>query len=145
MAANALVMPEFKRERRYLVMKLKDLDACLTAEEMRILSIIATKCGGYRRAAGKPDLECVVVESDWPEFEPTLAAIEARMTGQPSIIETLSKVADIIEREAAISFESNMDMKGNWSQECLDQDAKEEYDEMMKVLSQVRALMVVEA
>lgn len=31
-------------------------------------------------------MECVIVESDWPEYEPTWKAIEARVTGaQPSL------------------------------------------------------------
>lgn len=34
-----------------------------------------------REEVGKAPLECVVVESDWPEYEPTWEAIEARMTG----------------------------------------------------------------
>ena len=39
----------------------------------------------HRTAIGKPRLDCVVVEVDWPEYEPTWEAIEARITGvQPA-------------------------------------------------------------
>lgn len=31
-----------------------------------------------------PRRECLVIEGDWPEFEPAWAAIEARVTGKPA-------------------------------------------------------------
>ena len=34
-----------------------------------------------RKAVGLPGLECVVIESHWPEYEATWKAIEARVTG----------------------------------------------------------------
>ena len=46
---------EFTREARYAVLKSAEI--------------------------GRPPLGCVVVESDWPEYEPTWRAIEARATG----------------------------------------------------------------
>lgn len=39
-------------------------------------------------------MDCVVVESDWPEYEPTWRAIEARVTGAqpvPSVPEGFSR------------------------------------------------------
>jgi len=33
----------------------------------------------FRERNGKQPLECVVVESDWPEYEPTWEAIKQRM------------------------------------------------------------------
>ena len=35
---------------------------------------------GCRALAGKPALHCVVVEKDWPEYEPTWVDIEARVS-----------------------------------------------------------------
>jgi hypothetical protein len=75
----------FTRERRYLVVKLKDAAAYLSPDERDQLERLAAKCGLARIDAGKPPLECVVVESDWPEYEPTWRAIQQRMTPpQPS-------------------------------------------------------------
>ena len=73
-----------KREIKYLVMKLRDIDAALTDTERDILSAIAAKVELHRQTAGKRFLRCVVVEDDWPEYEPTWAAIAARMDGKPN-------------------------------------------------------------
>jgi hypothetical protein len=72
-------MAEFKREFRYAVIKRKDADAALTPEERDQLSDLLWKVACWRERNGKPPLECVVVEHDWPEYEPTWKAIEARM------------------------------------------------------------------
>ena len=76
-------MSEFKREERYMVIKLSKLsneegETGMTRKEQI-----------YRLAHfGKALVECVVVESDWPEYESTWRAIEERVTGaamaQPS-------------------------------------------------------------
>ena len=76
-------MGEFKREFRYLVLKFKDANEHLSETEKRQLALLAGKVDAGRAEAGKMPLECVVVESDWPEYEPTWAAIEARMMPQP--------------------------------------------------------------
>lgn len=69
----------FVRELRYVVIKWKDAMTGLTPTERRTLKQLCAKCAYGRVLSGKPKLECVVVESDWPEYEPTWAAIEARM------------------------------------------------------------------
>jgi len=69
----------FKREDRYVVLKIKDLHEYLPQPLIDHLCSIALEVAAGRRMAGKEPLECVVVESDWPEYEPTWAAIEARM------------------------------------------------------------------
>jgi len=71
---------EFKREPRYVVFKIKDLLACCSEEQLAELDCIGMDVSKHRREAGKPPFNAVVVEQDWPEFEPTWAAIEARMT-----------------------------------------------------------------
>lgn len=76
---------EFKREERYIVFKLSDVEEHFTPGEKQQLARLVEVQRAGREEAGKPPLECVVVESDWPEYEPTWKAIEARMTGaQPT-------------------------------------------------------------
>lgn len=68
------------REHEYLVMKSSDLIAAgLTEAELDQLQEISKKVDQCRRDAGLPDLETVVVEKGWPEYEPTWAAIEKRV------------------------------------------------------------------
>src|SRR5438045_1552616 len=64
----------FKREERYIVVKLSRLPF-REKMEPRLRSEIT-------RYAGEDALvECVVVESDWPEYETVWQMIEARCTG----------------------------------------------------------------
>jgi len=72
---------EFEREKRYLVFKLSDVEEHFTPGERQQLARLAEVQRVGRSEAGKPPLECVVVEADWPEYEPTWKAIEARVTG----------------------------------------------------------------
>lgn len=60
----------FKREERYIVIKRKHLPNFIELElreELRRHSI--------------PMVDCVVVEHDWPEYDPVWAMIESRMAG----------------------------------------------------------------
>jgi hypothetical protein len=73
---------KFNREERYIVFKISDLGNSLKGDEIRRLAREYTE---HRRSLGKEPLECIVVESDWPEYEPTWKAIEARVIGaQPT-------------------------------------------------------------
>ena len=72
---------EFRREVRYVVLKNADIMQCLTINELIELRRIQARVAEHRTAIGKPRLDCVVVEADWPEYEPTWEAIEVRMTG----------------------------------------------------------------
>ena len=76
---------EFEREERYIVFKISDvLEHLTTTEAIHLARLYESQRVG-RREAGKAELECVVVEADWPEYEPTWRAIEARVTGaQPA-------------------------------------------------------------
>ena len=58
---------------RYIVVKRKHLTEVQEANFRRQLS-----------EATIPIIECVVVESDWPEYEPVWSMIEARCSGKPS-------------------------------------------------------------
>ena len=70
-------MSDFKREHRYFVFKIKDIEAARS--EMPIKEILESI------SRELPDRQYVVVESDWPEYEQVWGMIEARMAGQPSI------------------------------------------------------------
>ena len=72
---------EFNREERYIVFKLSDVEEHFTPGERQQLARLAEVQRVGRSESGKPQLDCVVVEPDWPEYEPTWKAIEARVTG----------------------------------------------------------------
>lgn len=81
-------MSEFKRENRYLVLKRSDLSKYLSRQEIETLEQIGNRVADFRQLDGKDPLQCVVIERDWPEFEPTWKAIENRMSGivdQPTL------------------------------------------------------------
>ena len=76
---------EFTREERYIVFKLADVEKHFFPSEIAQLLRLSETQQAMRKQDGEPPLECVVVESDWPEYEPTWKAIEARVTGaQPA-------------------------------------------------------------
>lgn len=79
-------MSEFRRERRYLVFKISDMNKYLPPRERKILEGYSVELDLAREDDGKPPLECLVIESDWPEYERAWRTIEARVTGaeQPS-------------------------------------------------------------
>lgn len=68
--------PAFEREDRYIVIKRKDLNVVPFAALQSFLE--------HLRALDSflPRRECVVVESDWPEYETVWAMIEARVNGK---------------------------------------------------------------
>lgn len=69
----------FKREQRYIVLKVTDiLAARLTYEEIAAFNAVCDKVSISRVERAKGLLECVVVEKDWPEYETTWAAIAKR-------------------------------------------------------------------
>lgn len=67
------------REDRYLVFKRADMAQGLTDVDRDTILAIAKKLSNWRALKGKEKLACVVVESDWPEYEPTWNAIEERV------------------------------------------------------------------
>lgn len=66
----------FKKEIRYIVAKVKEVEAALDYEELRELSNLLEKVKAYRVTQGKTPIECVVVESDWPMYDTTWDTIE---------------------------------------------------------------------
>ena len=71
---------EFKREPRYVVFKIKDIERYVTSEDKLLINEVGAAIAVGRNSDGKPPFNAVVVEQDWPEFEMVWAAIEARMT-----------------------------------------------------------------
>ena len=91
---------EFKREERYIVFKMSDMvEHFTTTEALQLARLYEIQRVG-RKEAGKSELECVVVEKGWPEYEPTWRAIEARVTGAQPTPTTAEQ--DQINAEAAI-------------------------------------------
>ena len=76
---------EFKQEDRYIVFKLSDVERYLTDADRAHLAMMKNEIDAGRDCANKPPFKGLIVESDWPEYEPTWKAIEARVTGaQPA-------------------------------------------------------------
>ena len=61
-------MPEFQREHRYVVIK-----------RARLSVLKERRLNAFLKKEGISTLYCVVVEHDWPEFEPVWKMIEDRM------------------------------------------------------------------
>ena len=68
-------------EKRYVVLKITDINLYLNDEDRKQLAAIATKIDAGRRAKDKGFLECIIVEHDWPEYEMTWRAIQHRING----------------------------------------------------------------
>ena len=71
-----MVSVPFHREDRYIVVKRSDLAKVPVAYRSALVDPL------FHIQAHLPQRECLVIESDWPEYEPTWAAIKARVTGQ---------------------------------------------------------------
>lgn len=84
---------EFKREPRYVVLKITDALAYLSACQLDRLQEIGEAIAAGRAADGKPIFNAVVVEQDWPEFEPTWSAIELRVYREQCVHEWNAVVA----------------------------------------------------
>ena len=78
-------MADFNREERYLVAKRRDIDAVLSTDELSILDSLMAKVELGRLTRNKPQLQAVVIESDWPEYEKAWQMIEARTHPENSI------------------------------------------------------------
>lgn len=70
-----------ERENRYVIIKRKDAAAYLDPAAEELLDDIVRNINRHRLMDGKSALTAVVVEHDWPEYEPTWAAIAARVDG----------------------------------------------------------------
>lgn len=68
-----------KREQRYLIFKIKDIENYLTTLQLDALQDIVKTINSNRLKAGKEIVKAVVVEHTWPEYELTWLAIEKRV------------------------------------------------------------------
>lgn len=73
----------FEREDRYLVIKRSDLEK-LCIDDIEAVYEAAEIIAQDRARQGKLPLQCVVVESDWPEYEKVWAMIQERVEGETS-------------------------------------------------------------
>ena len=71
---------ELKREERYVVIKIKDLEFNSPSGDKNKRS---KELGEWISRNSLRTRECVVVESDWPEYHLVWAMIEHRMAGKP--------------------------------------------------------------
>lgn len=91
-----------KREERYLVFKNADVKRYLTKEAQIELSQIASTITGARKGQRRGELQCVVVESDWPEYEHVWELIRLRVEKATIPVETVQGVVDAPAVDAAL-------------------------------------------
>jgi len=72
-------MTEFQREERFIVVKRKHIADPEMEKRFRLY---------IKNYLGVETVECVVVESDWPEYETVWKMIEARVSGNPAMTDT---------------------------------------------------------
>ncbi len=65
-----------KREQRYFLLKVADMQEALTEEELETLKSLAAKVNLRRLERGKLPTEGVIVENDWPMYESVWKMIE---------------------------------------------------------------------
>ena len=91
-----------KRENRYLVFKNSDVKRYLTPEAQIELSQIARTITGARKGQRRGELQCVVVESDWPEYDHVWELIRMRVEQATIPVETVQSVVDAPAVDAAL-------------------------------------------
>jgi len=111
---------QFKRENRYIVLKLTDIEKYLDDDRRKLLDFIAGNIRDGRLLEEKPTFKCVVVEQDWPEYEPTWQAIERRVTGKSNASKDTDLEAQIkyMEREAEWYTEKARVKAPSWQEEA---------------------------
>ncbi len=70
-------------ENRYVVLKNSDIGAVLDQKERQQLYLMVDKIACGRNIRGVSFLKCVVIESDWPEYAPTLKDLTTRIMNYP--------------------------------------------------------------
>lgn len=68
-------------ENRYFVVKITDFDRSFAMDTEAGFFEVLDKVFRCRQIRGKPPLEGIFIERDWPEYEPTKAALLARING----------------------------------------------------------------
>ena len=72
-------MSKQKLENRYLVLKRSDVEEYLNEGEKVTLSVLCERVSDGRRNEGRPSIDALVIESDWPEFNPALEMLLNRV------------------------------------------------------------------
>lgn len=91
-----------KREERYLVLKVSDINRYLNPVAQKTLSDIAHLINGVRRSQARGELKCLVVEKDWPEYEHVWELIRLRVEKATIPPETVQSVVDAPGVDAAL-------------------------------------------
>lgn len=86
------------REARYIVLKGTDVESGLTETEKKILATLCRKVESHREEAGKKPLKCVVIESDWPEYEKVWDMVEERVDASEKPIKERLPSAALIQK-----------------------------------------------
>jgi len=84
-----------------VVVKYKDMVNYLTVDDQIALIELVKKVDAGRREAGKTPLECVCVESDWPEYFETWTAIAARVDDVAMYKARMQQFSDYEQRAAS--------------------------------------------
>ncbi len=73
-----------RNQDRYLVLKNEDIASALSPIEKLALGQLTDKIlqDRYERGYGRQPLTTVVIEEDWPEYEPTWELLEARIKSE---------------------------------------------------------------
>jgi len=69
----------FERENRYIIIKRSDLQNVPVAYRSSLVDPM------FSLLSHLPSRKCLVIESDWPEYESYWQMIERRVTGQPAV------------------------------------------------------------
>lgn len=69
----------FQREDRYIVIKRSDLESATVYKQVDFHLALESLSGEL------PNRDCLVIESDWPEYEPAWQMIVRRMGGKPAV------------------------------------------------------------
>lgn len=96
-----------KREDRYIVLKKKDLASALKVgrlaqSDIDTLNDIQERIRTHRFVHGKNEFNCLVVESDWPEYEHVWELIRLRVEKATIPAETVQGVVDAPAVDAAL-------------------------------------------
>lgn len=96
-----------KREDRYIVIKRSDLEAAQAAGhvghiEVAALNYVGSSADRMRLERNKMPLKCVVVESDWPEYELVWELIRLRVEKAEIPAETVQGIVDAPAVDAAL-------------------------------------------
>jgi len=82
---------EFKREERYIVFKLADVEKDFFPSEISQLLRLSETQQNMRKQGGKPPLEVLCIEKDWPEYEDFKSKILHR-AAKEEIVDRISPI-----------------------------------------------------